>query len=156
MKNRGNLIKGAVISSCEKYRYQLWRIWDEDKPKVMFLMLNPSTADEEDNDPTLRRCIGYANSWGYGGLYIGNLYAYRTKDRSKLNYAENPTGDDNHRHLIEMLSKCDKIVCAWGNGEGQPKKIFDNFSDLHYLKLNDDATPTHPLYLKSDLKPQSF
>ena len=70
---------GAVFSPCERYRYKLWRVWDPARPLglVMFLMLNPSTATDAEDDPTIRRCIGYARSWGYGGLYVGNLFAYR-------------------------------------------------------------------------------
>jgi hypothetical protein len=149
-------ITGALISDCTKYRYQLWRIWDESKPKVLFIMLNPSTADSETNDPTIRRCIGFAKSWGYGGIYVGNLYAYRSTDRSELNIVENPIGDDNIKNINEMLPKCEKIVCAWGNGEGRPEHIFSNFSNLHYLKLNADGTPAHPLYLSGDLKLKQF
>ncbi len=149
-------IKGAIISDCSKYRYQLWRNWDENKPNVMFIMLNPSTADSETNDPTIRRCIGFAKSWGYGGIYVGNLYAYRATDRSELKNVENPIGDDNIKHIKEMQPKCEIIVCAWGNHEGRPEHIFSNFSNLHYIKLNVDSTPAHPLYLSGELKPKTF
>lgn len=146
-------IKGAIISDCTKYRYQLWRIWDKSKPMVMFIMLNPSTADSTIDDPTIRRCIGYAKSWGYGGLYVGNLYAYRATDPSVLRNVEDAIGIENEKHLIEMDSKCEKTVCAWGNNEGRPEHIFKIINNLHYLKLNMDGTPAHPLYLKKDLNP---
>lgn len=149
-------ITGAIISQCQKYRYQLWRIWDETKPMIMFIMLNPSTADSDINDPTIRRCIGYAKSWGYGGIYVGNLYAYRATDPAVLKEVDNAFGIDNEKHLKEMDSKCDKIVCAWGNGEGRPEHIFSKLNKLHYLKLNVDGTPSHPLYLKKDLMPIKF
>lgn len=151
-----NDIKGAIISDCSKYRYQLWRIWDKTKPFVMFIMLNPSTADSDIDDPTIRRCIGYAKSWGYGGVYVGNLYAYRATEPSVLREVDNSIGIDNEKHLKEMDSKCEKIICAWGNRKGRPEHIFSNFNNLHYLKLNADGTPAHPLYLKKDLKPKKF
>ncbi len=149
-------ITGAIISDCNNYRYQLWRIWDNSKPNVMFIMLNPSTADSETNDPTIRRCIGYAKSWGYGGVYVGNLYAYRATDPKQLKLVDKPIGDDNIKHINEMMTKCEKIVCAWGNHEGRPDHIFSNFNNLHYIKLNADGTPAHPLYLKKDLEPKVF
>lgn len=70
--------KGGVLSEYQSYRYRLWRIWDQVKPKVMFIMLTPSTADADTDDPTIRRCIGFAKSSGFGGLYVGNLFAYRS------------------------------------------------------------------------------
>lgn len=149
-------IRGAIISDCTNYRYQLWRIWDDSLPKIMFIMLNPSTADSDIDDPTVRRCIGYAELWGYGGLYVGNLYAYRATDPSVLSNVEDAIGPDNEKHLKEMESRCEKIVCAWGNSEGRPEHLFSNISNLHYLKLNQDGTPAHPLYLKRDLKPIKF
>ena len=71
----------ATFSSCKKYRYSLFRIWDEDKPLVLFIGLNPSTADEKEDDPTIRRCINFAKQWGYGGLIMGNLFAFRAGGR---------------------------------------------------------------------------
>ena len=83
---------GAVFSPCGRYRYKLWRVWDPDLPLgcVMFLMLNPSTATDAEDDPTIRRCIGYARSWGYGGLYVGNLFAYRATDPTALQRVDHP------------------------------------------------------------------
>ena len=86
-----NLNRGATFSKCKIYRYRLWRIWDAKKPTVLFIMLNPSTAGSTMDDPTIKRCIGFAKSWGYGGLYVGNLFAYRStqpKGLLKLNDAE--------------------------------------------------------------------
>jgi hypothetical protein len=116
-------------------------------------MLNPSTADENEDDATIRKCIRYAKKWNYGGIYVGNLYAYRAKDRSVIKKVSNPIGEDLIKHLNEMALKCDKIVCAWGNKEGRSERVFSVFKDLHCLKLNIDGTPAHPLYLDGDLKP---
>ncbi len=156
MNQTDTTIKGAIISECTTYRYQLWRLWDKTKPLVMFIMLNPSTADADKDDPTIRRCINYAKAWGYGGLYVGNLFAYRATVPKDLFKAKEPIGEDNHKHLKEMYDKCDKVVGAWGNNQARPERIFNNFDNLYYLALCKDGTPKHPLYLKKDLEPIPF
>lgn len=161
------MIKKAFISGCNNYRYALDRIWDDTKPKIMFLMLNPSTADDSNDDPTIRRCIGFAKSWGYGGLHVGNLFAYRSTEPKNLLIAIDPIGEENKHYLNLMAGQCDKVVCAWGNS-GIVKKLGHKFgteykplkeiTNLHYIDLCNDGTPKHPLYLKSDLelKPYSL
>lgn len=99
------MIKSAIISECGKYRYSLSRIWDENKANVLFIMLNPSTADGDVDDPTIRRCIGFAKSWGYGGIYVGNLFAYRATDPKELLKVENPIGFENIHHLMDMYNE---------------------------------------------------
>lgn len=151
--------KGAKISECGTYRYQLWRIWDKDLPKVLFIMLNPSTADANTDDPTIRRCIGFAKSWGYGGFYVGNLFAYRSTSPKGLLDADDAFGEWNNYHLNEMAEKCDLVVCAWGNAPILKKmKYYPTLNNIskpkHYIDLAKDGTPKHPLYLKGDLKPQ--
>ncbi len=157
--------KQAIISECGKYRYQLSRIWDESKPKVMFIMLNPSTADALKDDPTIRRCIAFADSWGYGGIMVGNLFAYRATNPKDLLNVQDPAGAENQKHLDEMFESCDMIVCAWGNSgivktiskKNPEYKPFGPTKDrLHYLELSNDGTPKHPLYLKGDLKPTQY
>lgn len=159
------MIKGAIISDCKKYRYSLWRTWDETKPKVLFIMLNPSTADENIDDPTIRRCISFAKDWGYGSLVVGNLFALRATDPKELLNSEDPMGCDNIVYLNKMYDECDLIVCAWGNS-GIVNKICKKFKeyepltnapvDLSYIDLAKDGTPKHPLYLKKELKPKKF
>ena len=159
---------GAEISPCKKYRYSLWRIWDQGKPLCMFIMLNPSTADANEDDPTIRRCIGFAKSWGYGGILIGNLFSFRTKNPEKLwtaylNYlcrSKNIEPNDQFyfHYLKEMKDKIDGIVIAgWGNNgknyERQIKKTRSVFPVLYHLGLTKNGQPRHPLYLKSDTKP---
>ena len=95
--------KGAIISDCQKYRYALWRNWDLSKDKVMFIGLNPSTADHIEDDPTIRRCIGFAKSWGYGGLYMMNLFSYRTSNPSKLKNVKDPIGNPDNDEWIAKL-----------------------------------------------------
>ena len=92
---------GADFSKCRKYRYTLWRTWDASKSKVMFLGLNPSTADEVKNDPTVTRCINYSKRWGYGGMYMMNIFSFRTTYPVELKKAQNPIGDKNDFWIIQ-------------------------------------------------------
>lgn len=146
----------AALSDCQKYRYCLSRIWDESRPKVLFIMLNPSTADANNDDPTIRRCIGFAKMWGYGGLYVVNLFAYRATEPSELLKVHDPIGLDNFQWLCKVDMLVDAAVCAWGNGtlvkrllkdrpEYKPLKWIKK--PLYYLELSKDGTPKHPLYL---------
>ena len=145
--------KSAVISKCHRYRYELHREWDEKKGKVLFIMLNPSTADADNNDLTTIRCINFAKKWGYGGIMIGNIYPFRAKRPKDLKKWLNDTTvfvygahRTNKAHVQEMAHKADLVVCAWGcNNKGMPEWI-DNLGDLFYLELcKDDITPKHPL-----------
>ena len=170
------LHKTAVISKCEKYRYKLTRTWDDEKGKVLFIMLNPSTANHIENDLTTIRCINFAEKWGYGGIMIGNIYPFRAKRPKDLrkwlrqdrdsNYK---TGlgitfarDENKNHVKEMAEQADIIVCAWGCNykEGIPDWVsdIDSKMGLHYLELCDDGfTPKHPLgNLSKDLVPKQY
>ena len=157
--------KKAIISDCGNYRYQLHRVWDNSKPKVLFLMLNPSTADEKEDDPTIRRCIAFSKSWGYGGLLVGNLFAFRATNPKIITKINDPIGSLNICHLAEMSNNVQSIICAWGNSSivSCLMKKFPNYmpllavnKKLHYLELSNDGTPKHPLYLKGDLKPMEY
>ena len=155
-------MKKAIISDCNKYRYKLTRTWDEDKGKVLFIMLNPSTANHIENDLTTIRCINFAEKWGYGGIMIGNIYPFRAKRpkdlRKWLNDPAIPLDRGyrtNRVHVEEMAEQADIIVCAWGgNHPGTPRWIND-LGNLHILELcNDGKTPKHPLgNLSKDLEP---
>ena len=105
----------AILSDCGKYRYSLTRNWDSEKPKVLFIMLNPSTADADNDDPTIRRCINFAKYWGYGGLHVCNLFAYRATNPKELLHIDNPLGDQNIYHMKKLANEAEIIVCAWGN-----------------------------------------
>ena len=150
------LHKTAVISKCEKYRYKLTRTWDEDKGKVLFIMLNPSTANHIENDLTTIRCINFAENWGYGGLMIGNIYPFRAKRpkdlRKWLEISMNPMAlNKNMKHVREMAEQAEQVVCAWGcNHPGIPIWVeelkWKLGTDLLFLELcKDDITPKHPL-----------
>jgi len=157
----------AVISNCSKYRYELHREWDKDKEKVLFIMLNPSTADGWENDLTTIRCINFAKKWGYGGIMIGNIYPFRAKRPKHLRKWIKGYGDlynfneceDNKNHVYDMAQQADMIVCAWGcNYKGGIPDWVEELGDLHYLELCDDGiTPKHPLgNLSKDLVPKQY
>ena len=155
-------MKKAIISDCNKYRYELHREWDKDKGKVLFIMLNPSTACGVTDDLTTIRCMNFAKKWGYGGIMIGNIYAFRAKRPKDLKKWLNDPAiplDRGYRtnrvHVEEMAEQADIIVCAWGgNHPGTPRWIND-LGNLHILELcNDGKTPKHPLgNLSKDLEP---
>ena len=92
--------RGAELSGCGRYRYKLWRIWDPDLPPILFVMLNPSTADANSDDRTIRRCVAFAKRDGFGRLLVGNLFAYRTPYPRVLRKAEEPVGDGNDVALV--------------------------------------------------------
>ena len=108
----------AKLSECRQYRYALWRTWDDSKPYAMFVGLNPSTADETDDDPTIRRCIVFAKDWGYGGLCMANLFAYRATDPSNMFSAQDPIGPQNDVWLERLAKDAGIVVAAWGNHGG--------------------------------------
>ena len=147
---------GAVFSECGMYRYKLWRTWEPNLPKVMFIMLNPATAGATNNDPTIHRCIGFAHSWGFGGLWVGNLYAYRAFRPVELWKTQRPKGPLNMICLEEMAREASQMICAWGNRQGRPPRWIKDLGKLHYLELAKDETPKHPLYLKKNLQPKPY
>lgn len=146
----------ANFSECRKYRFALWRKWDESKPYAMFIGLNPSTADEIENDPTITRCINYAKSWGYGGLCMANLFAFRATEPTNMMAAIDPIGIGNDEWLIKLSENAGVVVAAWGNNGNylnRSKQVVELLQNLHCLKMNQSGEPAHPLYQKSDLQP---
>lgn len=145
----------AIFSDDRQYRYVLFRIWDSNKPMVNFIGLNPSTADEIKDDPTMRRCCGFAKSWGYGGFYMTNLFAYKATKPEDLKKALDPIGKDNDKWLLEIEKKVEQVVFAWGvhgkfmNRDEQVKKLI---TQGYFIDLTKDGHPKHPLYLKNELK----
>jgi hypothetical protein len=149
---------GVLFSKDRKHRFKLWRIWDDTKPNCLFVLHNPSTADETKNDPTIRRCIQFAKSWGFGGVYIGNYFSFRSTDPKGLlgKTFEEIAPLENIRHIYEMKAECDMHVLAYGNfavKDVEPMIVDDCW---HYLKLTKAGNPCHPLYLKGDLVPIKF
>ncbi len=145
----------AMFSPCRTHRFVLGRKWS-DKPLVMFIGLNPSTADETKNDPTVRRCIGYAKDWGYGGLLMTNIFAYRSTDPKHLLECQDPIGPGNDEALLQCYTEADVAIAAWGtHGTLMDRHLAIRklLPKLHYLKLTKDGHPGHPLYLPKTLRP---
>jgi len=145
---------GAVLSGDRKYRYALWRRWSS-KPYVLFVGLNPSTADEKEDDPTIRRCKTFARDWGYGAVVMVNLFAIRATDPKDMMAYPHPVGGDNNVWLQDLAKNADEIVCAWGaNGSHQERgqyvaELLEGY-DLKCLGVTKAGHPRHPLYIKSD------
>lgn len=152
--------QGAEFGEDREYRYRLWRTWDVAKPTLAFIMLNPSTADETQNDPTIRRCIGYARKWGYGKLVVGNLFAVRTPDPAKLYDYFDPVGPENDDHLQEICDDANKVIAAWGThgglGDRGQHVTMDLDAELYALDTTKEGHPVHPLYQPKDAKPEPF
>ena len=145
----------AKLSECRKYRYALWRTWDSSKPFVMFVGLNPSTADETNDDPTLIRCMNFAKSWGYGGVCMANLFAFRATDPSVMKVSKDPVGPENNKWLKSLAEDAGIVVAAWGNDGtflGRSKLVIEQLPGMHCLKLNKSGEPAHPLYQAAKLQ----
>jgi hypothetical protein len=150
---------GATFSPCRRYRYTLWRQWDE-RPPAAFIMLNPSTADETANDPTVERCQRRAQAMGYGGIRVANIFALRSTDPRALYTAEDPVGPENDHALLTLAQGVSLVICAWGShgrhqGRGVAVRALLHAHDipLHVLRLNQDGNPQHPLYIGYDVAP---
>lgn len=140
----------AVFSRCRAYRYALWREWDPALPTVLFIGLNPSTADHRRDDPTIRRCIGFAKAWGYGGLAVGNLFAYRTPHPRVLKRAAAPIGRVNDRWLRRLAAEAELVVACWGvHGAHHDRAttVLGYLPPAKCLGTTKGGAPRHPLYL---------
>lgn len=158
---------GATISDCGRYRYTLTREWlIGAKPGVTFIMLNPSTADAAKDDPTIRRCIGFAKTWGYGALTVVNLFAWRATDPRELLRAPDPVGRDNGDAIRAAAAGASLVVAAWGDNSRLPRAFVQARVDevvrllalypLHAIHMTRDGFPRHPLYLPASLDPVEF
>jgi hypothetical protein len=147
----------ACFDGTGSYRYSLYREWQANAPRLAFVMLNPSTADAQRNDATIRRCLGFAHRWGYGALEVVNLFAYRTPKPDVLRTVEHPVGTDNDRYLIAAATRADCLVIGWGNWgrlQGRDRIVLTLLSqqaDLYCLGINQSGQPKHPLYVKNAL-----
>lgn len=164
---KGDLQSGACFSECEKYRYALWRrftpsLLEEEGSKkerlLMWLMLNPSTADESKNDPTIERCERRAIAMGFDGIYIANIFAWRSTDPEGLKLTSDPVGPCNDAAIIGGAYASSMIICGWGKHGGERGrnvcKILRTNGYLPYaLEINKDGSPKHPLYIGYDKKP---
>ena len=156
MKRRNISKSGAVFSDCKKYRYALWRIWNEHMPIAMIIGLHPSTADQTRNDPTITRCINFSRSWGYGGVCVTNLFGFRATAPTELKAHHDPIGKENDAWVHEMAKGAAITVAAWGNhGKflNRSLELLPSLEQLHCIKMNKSGEPAHPLYLKAELSP---
>lgn len=150
----------AILSEDRKYRYLLSRQWADKGHTVGFICLNPSTADAETDDATVRKCIRFAKSWGGHRLLIGNLFAYRSTDPKGLKETDDPVGPENDAWLARIHKEADVLIAAWGvHGilNGRDQKVLGLFdSPLRALRLTKSGAPSHPLYLPETLEPFPF
>jgi len=149
----------AVYSDDEWHRFRLDVIWGPEKP-INFIMLNPSTATEERDDPTVARCVTRARGLGAGGLIVTNLFAYRATDPRELKRLKiyDSIGGGNHLFIMQAIKDSSLVVCGWGSHGGEIGLIVRDWLrgagvKLHVLKLTKEGAPAHPLYLGYDLKP---
>ncbi|MBX3741230.1 MAG: DUF1643 domain-containing protein [Akkermansiaceae bacterium] len=145
----------ATISPCGLYRYT-WSYRWSDGPSCLFILLNPSTADQDETDPTVRRCIAYAKRWGFGEVRIGNLFAWRDTDPAEMKRQPDPIGPGNDAALKRLVRGADLILAAWGaHGShlGRDAAVRAMLPPMHALSRNLNGSPGHPLYLRGDLRP---
>jgi hypothetical protein len=150
---------GPPGDATSEWRFRLWRAWGAG-PRVAFIGLNPSTATETKNDPTIRRCIGFAMAWGFDGLEMLNIFGLRSTDPAGLYRHRNPHGVGNTDAIVAVTANCRLIICAWGShgkymhqGIQVVRSLVGLGRDLSALRINGDGTPGHPLYLRADTKP---
>ena len=158
-----DLQKDAEISLCGQYRYSLRRVWSPDVMRALFIMLNPSTADAEVDDPTVRRCIGFARRWGLGGIEVRNLFAYRSAEPSALFDVHDPVGPGNTSFPTDGVRL---IVAAWGAAGSHPvvrarardvlRMLSGRDCGVFCLGLTRAGHPKHPLYVRGDTMQQVF
>lgn len=157
----GSIAWDATFSPCLEYRYLLWRRWADDWESnyAMFIGLNPSTATESINDPTVTRCINFSKSWGYSAFLMTNLFAYRATDPKKMLAVADPIGPENDRYLLESAAKAAVVVAAWGNHGthmGRHEQVKQMLPNLKCLRVTKKGMPCHPLYLPQALTPIQF
>ncbi len=151
---------GALFSKCNAYRYSLSRTWHGGQDRACFIMLNPSTATAEEDDPTIRRCVGYAIDWGYEGVDIVNMFAFRSTDPNILRHVRDPVGSLNDHWIRTFATSSPMVVCAWGaNGSLNDRDVAvrrllqDSGVPILALAVTKDRQPRHPLYLRKSLRP---
>jgi hypothetical protein len=151
---------GADISEDGVYRYLLWRIWDSSRPLLLFIMLNPSTADARSNDATIERCSRRAREMGFGGLLVVNIFAFRSTYPSELYRASDPIGPRNEAAILSAAARAGFIICGWGEdgalagrGAAVLQLLRQHGYQPHALKINKDGSPRHPLYVSYATKP---
>ena len=149
--------RSAEISPCGRYRYLLRRVWDRDCTRALFVMLNPSTADAEIDDATIRSCIRLSRSWGHGGFEVINLFGWRATDPAELAATADPIGPGNAYAVETSISRCAVVIYAWGASRFVTRDSTEGLSSLvrfyhrtpFCLGTTKSGAPKHPLYIKS-------
>ncbi|SLN43345.1 DUF1643 domain-containing protein [Roseisalinus antarcticus] len=166
---KGDAESVAVYSPCENYRYLLTRTWDPDGARALFVMLNPSTATERQNDPTVERCERRARALGFGAFRVTNIFAWRATDPKALRQVADPVGPGNDAALIESATRWirpgtgDRIICAWGThgalldrSAAVATLLGAANGSLYHLGLTKDGHPRHPLYIGYSVQPEPW
>jgi len=151
--------RDAKFSADKQYRYLLTRVWDDELPVVTFVGLNPSYADDVEDDPTTKRCIEFAKKWRFGGIKLVNLFAYISTDRSVLKRVPDPIGAENNQFIVSTCRDSDLVVVAWGNDGalfGRASEVRTMLPVMMCLDINKSGEPKHPLYVKSDVLPYLY
>ncbi len=158
---KGDAASVAEYSDCEKYRYKLTRIWEPAGRKVLFVMLNPSTATEVQNDPTVERCERRARTLGYGGFRVTNIFAWRDTDHKAMRAALDPVAPANDAAILEGTTWADTVVAAWGThgahldrGVHVEALLRASAQPVYHLGITKDGHPKHPLYISYSEKPR--
>lgn len=158
---KGDAASTAVYSDCERYRYLLTRAWAPDQGQVLFVMLNPSTATEMQNDPTVERCERRARALGFGAFRVCNIFAWRETDPAKMRKVADPVGPGNDAAITESCDWADRLVCAWGThgayldrGPAVERLMRATGHPLYHLGLTKGGHPKHPLYIAYAQQPK--
>jgi len=157
---KGDAASVAVYSDCERYRYALTRVWDPAGLRALFVLLNPSTATEMQNDPTVERCERRARALGYGAFRVLNIFAWRATDPCDMRAASDPVGPGNDAAIIDGVGWADTVICAWGThgahlgrGAAVAAMLRATGAPLHHLGLSQAGHPKHPLYIGYSVQP---
>jgi hypothetical protein len=157
---KGDAQSVAVYSDCERYRYLLTRVWDPAGRKALFIMLNPSTATEVQNDPTVERCERRARALGFGAFRVTNIFAWRDTDPRKMRAAADPVGPENDAAILDSCPWADQIIAAWGThgahlgrGPAVAALLKGTGRPVHHLGLSKEGHPKHPLYISYQQQP---
>ena len=160
---KGDAPSTAIYSDCERYRYSLTRVWDDGGKRVNFVMLNPSTATEVQNDPTVERCERRARTLGFGSFAVTNIFAWRDTDPKAMRAAADPVGPDNDTAILERAAWADHVIAAWGThgahlgrGEQVAALLAGLARPLFHLGLSKAGHPKHPLYLPYTQSPEPW
>ena len=149
------IYRAAEISYDREERFSLSRIWDKKKPKLLYIMLNPSIADDKRDDPTIKRLIFFTKKFRYGGFYVANLFTQITPYPKELNM-DNLSKKNNFKIINDLIKKSDSIVYAWGNLVSEPRELMEIIDSPLCFGKNLNGTPKHPLYLPSNSKLLKF